>query len=603
MEMRTETVLRAYIALLDPALKEGRLTTPLRMFDAVMDAAQNPEAFAGDPRAGMKLIEAISAWEAQSSLSTPFPGPNLTWVPSGIGASRNAIVSSLIDADSKADVDSLSQFFVPSDREIASGWVGSAQDIHEILLSGEESTDRYCLLDSLNDCRITRYPSGRASQPELEMMAAAQRAGTFPNVVIADRVERYEEARSRGWHMDLARVESARILFRDAQVGRRIGTVATRLLKEHKMPTIPVRSFDRLRDICRYVEDRVESFGHGFSVWYRGQPSSYKRNNQMGLGRLEWQALLRKLKVRLHYLDDDDILIPSFYRHYGSVWENSTGVRAQFQSLAAWQLVADTMLFDGDSFPTAPDIVLANDLPKKVVALLEAAISQPPPMGVSSLVEVIQEQGRPGTFQDIEIWAHHFVMVDGEKYFLFKRTHRDAQRNATSTLLLQHYGCPTSGLDITVDPEKAAIFALGNFVYDRSGAISRGEKKSHDTGPCIYIMLLKDNRDPFLRSSAMFKGSNNDSRIERQSCGILFGSSWACRNYAQRHIAIKLELDFELPEEINPCTVYPTMKEDPLSGSIVEVFKSAHETLGKREPVDAAASSEPRFPPSFVSAW
>jgi hypothetical protein len=167
--------------------------------------------------------------------------------------------------------------------------------------------------------------------------------------------------------------------------------------------------------------------------------------------------------------------------------------------------------------------------------------------------------------------------------------------------LLQHYGCPTSGLDITFDPERAAMFALGNFTYSRNGAISRESPSSHNGKPCVYIMLLKDGRDPFLRSHAMFKGANNDNRIERQKCGILFGSSWACRNFAQRYIALKLELDFDLPSDIDPRQVYPTMDEDPISRTIVEKFKSAYAMFGER--AGPVAAREARFPPSFVASW
>ncbi|MBR0730372.1 hypothetical protein JQ595_16595 [Bradyrhizobium japonicum] len=138
------------------------------------------------------------------------------------------------------------------------------------------------------------------------------------------------------------------------------------------------------------------------------------------------------------------------------------------------------------------------------------------------------------------------------------------------------------------------------FAYDRTGAIVRNSARSSDGKPCIYVLILKDGRDPFLRSTAMFKGANNDNRIERQKCGILFGSSWACRNFAQRYIALKLELDFDLPSEIDPRIVYPTMDEDPISREIVEKFSLACEMLDRH---DGSASSEARFPPSFVSSW
>jgi hypothetical protein len=216
-------------------------------------------------------------------------------------------------------------------------------------------------------------------------------------------------------------------------------------------------------------------------------------------------------------------------------------------------------------------------------------------------MEIVFEAGRPGSLQEFEPWAYHYAMVDGAKHFLFKRTHHEARRNATSTLLLQHYGCPTSGLDITADPDCAAMFAFGDFNYNITGAITWGTGRKRDSKRCVYVLLMKDGRDPHLRSSVMFKGSKNESRIERQKCGILFGSSWACRNFAQRHIALKLELDFDVPGSIDPRFVYPLRSEDSLCERIVERFASAYETLGRS--LDKGPSPPARYSPSNVDAW
>lgn len=598
---RTKEVVSTYIKLMEPFLKAGRVDRPFRMYDAVMKAAANPAAFTGDKQAASELIEAITFWETHSSLSTPFPHPNLTWAPSFIGGDRKAIISDLIEDAAKADLDALSRFFVPADREITSGWAAGGQDIHEMFLTGDNPTNRYYLLDPMNDCRMTRYPSGKASQPALEILSAAQHAGTFPDIPIADRLHPWPTVQKSGWDMDLARVEAARILLTDSHAPKHIGTGAERLLKRHKMPTIPVKSYSRLLDICRYVEERVQQFGHGFTVWYRGQPNSYKRNRSLELTPTEWKALMERLKPRLHYLEDDDLLLPTFYRHYGDVWQNASGVRSFFQSLAAWQIVADRMLFNVNRFPTAPDVVLADDVPEHVLAILEQCVADHGATGLRTKMAIVPEPGRAGSLQEMEIWAHHYIVLDdNQEHFIFKRTHNEAQRNATTTLLLQHYGCPTGGLDITFDPERAAMFALGNFSYDPTGAIVRSGTRSPDGKPCIYVMLLKDGRDPFLRSTAMFNGATNDNRINRQRCGILFGTSWACRNFAQRHIALKLELDFNLPSDIDPRMVYPTMTEDPISREIVDAFASAKELLDEHE---GTASSAARFPPSVVSSW
>ncbi|WP_374030832.1 hypothetical protein [Bdellovibrio bacteriovorus] len=474
MGKRTKDILEKYVTLTEPFLKAGNLTTPISAFDAVLDAAKDPLAFTGDEKAATELMRAIAFWEMSSTLSTPYPQPNLTWVPSYIGGDEKAIISSLLDKDAASDLDVLSRFFTPVDRHISSGWYSAAQENHDSLLTGGSPTERYCLLDSLNDCRMTRYPSGEGSQPAFEVLVAALRAGTSPYIPIADTIEPYLKVRKFGLHMDLARIEAARILLQDKHVAHHIGTGAERLLKRHQMPTIPVRSYSQFLAICQYIEGRVQTFGHGFSVWYRGQPSSFKRNRLLNLEMTEWQLLLERLKKRLFYLVDDELLIPSFYRHYGSAWQGLDNVCQQFQSLAAWQLVSNQMLLDGEQFPTSPDVVFAEDLPEKILSLLERCILDQGMTGLNVKMDLVMEPGRSGSLQDMELWAHHYVLLNEEPFFIFKRTHKNAKRNASSTLLLQHYGCPTSGLDITFDSGRAAMFALGNFIYERTGAISRG---------------------------------------------------------------------------------------------------------------------------------
>jgi hypothetical protein len=126
------------------------------------------------------------------------------------------------------------------------------------------------------------------------------------------------------------------------------------------------------------------------------------------------------------------------------------------------------------------------------------------------------------------------------------------------------------------------------------------ERGQYVLGNLVGENDVRGGGDPFLRSTAMFKGANDDNRIVRQKCGILFGSSWACRNSAQRYIALKLELDFDLPADIDPRIVYPTMDEDPISREILERFTLGCEMIDER---DGSAPSEVRFPPSFVESW
>jgi hypothetical protein len=114
------------------------------------------------------------------------------------------------------------------------------------------------------------------------------------------------------------------------------------------------------------------------------------------------------LKKRLYYLDDDDLLLPAFYRHYASVWQNPDGVRSQFHSLAAWQLVSDWMLFDAGRFAS---FLQEHDIDARLASGCSGGI---PDNGARSIVsEAAQsEHGRPSRIErDIKASGRASVML------------------------------------------------------------------------------------------------------------------------------------------------------------------------------------------------
>src|SRR5260370_4173123 len=101
--------------------------------------------------------------------------------------------------------------------------------------------------------------------------------------------------------------------------------------------------------------------------------------------------------------------------------------------------------------------------------------------------------------------AGYWAIIDGEMRLLFKRRHKMVGKRASGTLLLQHYGCPTSGVDITSDVDVALAFAAGGITVSPTGEYTRISTPSRVDRPIIYIMLLRNIRDPFLNSRQMFE--------------------------------------------------------------------------------------------------
>lgn len=140
-------------------------------------------------------------------------------------------------------------------------------------------------------------------------------------------------------------------------------------------------------------------------------------------------------------------------------------------------------------------------------------------------------------------------------------------------LLLQHYGAPTSWLDITKDPQVALWMATNRFnkkiskyqPYSWSG-------ESQSDWPTIFVFVLHSNRDPFLDSSLILEGTNI-LRPQRQKCGLLGGASNLARNHAARYISLKIRIspDLKINNPISQKYYFPDSNEDPFLRELLNV--------------------------------
>lgn len=108
----------------------------------------------------------------------------------------------------------------------------------------------------------------------------------------------------------------------------------------------------------------------------------------------------------------------------------------------------------------------------------------------------------------------------------------------TFPLILQHYGMPTSTLDLTADVETALFFAVHEF-DSRNGSFTKS--KPGAATPVIYLfaeaLMYAGSGETCIRSSEhimRFGGPEPlpiPERISRQKCGLLYGASMYGYNY------------------------------------------------------------------------
>lgn len=584
-----EALVRNYAASSLQMAHVGELFGFTGTLKQIGQAAADSRLYSGDAGAVRAMAQALVRFESQCSLSDPFGGANATWRPSNFLAEPTPIAEGMISKKVRAfDRTALLKFFTVLDQEIErSSPAADFSKLHQELRG--EQDNRYTLLDPFHDARISEFPRGRGSRPGVELYLAAKRARTLPDVGIGSRRINLHLARARGFDLDLGRVEALELLSGGAAALPTDGGIRP---ARHQATSV-----DEFNAICeRYAVAASKNPNTGLSLWFRGQGRPYRFPDLLHLTETGWTACRRRIGQRLTHLEDDDLLIASAFRGYEEFWRSPEQIGSVFASLGAWQLIAQELLRDDDLFPVAPEVILPDVLTPQVRDLLARLNKDPLDTPFQSKITV-------GMYEQDGILvpeAAHYAVIDGEDQLLFRRRHRFDKLNASGSLLLQHYGCPTGGLDITRDRDVALAFAAGSVAVDADGRFMRVKRGS--AKPVVYLLLLHESRDPFLRSEAMFRGANHPNRIEQQKCGILFGSSSYCRNYAFRHVVARIEIDFELAQNLQPEEVYPRISEDPLSARICERFPEAYQLASaclKADGNGIVAPVEPRFRPTF----
>lgn len=133
----------------------------------------------------------------------------------------------------------------------------------------------------------------------------------------------------------------------------------------------------------------------------------------------------------------------------------------------------------------------------------------------------------------------------------------------TLTLMCQHYGLPTSGLDITKTIDLALFFALNK--YDRDEQNYKKVKIESKNPPLIYL-FLKDTRyeygDTNMISSEEFFDQSDEIkfpiplRVTRQECGLMWGTGHTGWNYYSELILGKILLDQFESEDLSKKQSY-----------------------------------------------
>jgi hypothetical protein len=145
-----------------------------------------------------------------------------------------------------------------------------------------------------------------------------------------------------------------------------------------------------------------------------------------------------------------------------------------------------------------------------------------------------------------------------------------AYRSIQGSFFLQHYGLPSSIMDVTRDLDVALFFAQ----YEASG----GNKTLVDfekQRPVIYVLILNPAEDLVVDSAALLEGKGL-LRPLHQKCGLIAGASFANRNAYAKFIALKVQLANRIDAVEHALDyIYPTRSEDEFLDRLLGFKESA----------------------------
>jgi FRG domain-containing protein len=134
--------------------------------------------------------------------------------------------------------------------------------------------------------------------------------------------------------------------------------------------------------------------------------------------------------------------------------------------------------------------------------------------------------------------------------------YQHAFRALQRMFFFQHYGLPSTVLDITKDLDVALFFAqhrLENGRYVPVGSESAG---------VLYVLLLHAGLDHFMDSREISEHYGL-LRPLRQKCGLIAGASMISRNHYARFVSLRVHLEGDIEwAELTPEHLFPTTDED-----------------------------------------
>lgn len=290
-------------------------------------------------------------------------------------------------------------------------------------------------------------------------------------------------------------------------------------LDDADIPTLLVES---QRDLDAFADDLHNACQRAplpISVFFRGQASEYL---------LPDRSHLVKAGVTLYSDVRDHSVVPSLYRKYDQFLDDPSHFRAFVSLLQDWSFCSD-MVFGEPAMYTTLDGKPYTPIPVSPTAT------------ATMTMQFAGSSDGPRAFQDngpYTVWT--VTGPDGEVIDRYQKFHRPGHDSVRRNLILQHYGAPTTFIDVTHDVSVAEWFAFNKISVDSNGLTTSGNVVAPYRNPTIFVFLVLDGLAPVVNTEQLIT-EEEALRPHRQACAVLGGAGNLYRNAASRFIAVKIK--------------------------------------------------------------
>jgi FRG domain len=308
------------------------------------------------------------------------------------------------------------------------------------------------------------------------------------------------------------------------------------------IPCVSVENQAQLEQLAEDIQNACSLSPIKLEAVYRGQTDEYHLPNRSHLA-----------KAGVCPFSDicDHSFVPSLYRRYDTYLDKLSDFREFLAEMLDWNLYADLIFGDSATYHS-----------------LDGTPYEPKELNCPHTVtSSFAFSGRPASnraFADMGPYMT-YKATDGYGEILdeYVKRLRPAQDSVRRNLILQHYGAPTSFVDVTHDIKIAEWFALNKLRTSAVGLSTAGTVKAPFRNPAIFVFLVPCDLAALV-DTADLVDSNQSLRPHRQRCALLGGAGNLYRNAASKFVGLKIKFHRTfVPENLPAATwLFPGPEED-----------------------------------------